>query len=378
MTLQSMVTATLKSKRINTLDLLRGHFLLAILITHYYKFPSPYIYYFGRGELWVSSAPGFVFISGLVIGMISRRRMINDGLSSAVEKIFKRGFKLYLISALLTVAYTMIGLHIGKWQHLNYGLLNASFGEILLKTLLFQYSYGWADLLLYYSVMLMFVAPLVLWFISKGWWKVLLVLSSLLWLGVYFYPGDQKLTGSYIPVESWQFLFVVAMLTGYYKDQISPLYRKLFYGEKSKSFLVVFFALTFITLVISIADRFYGVFDSGLGPFFDKVFYKRELGPGLVFMFFFWFSGLYYIFQRFEALITRFLGWLYLPFGRNSLLTYTVQSIFLFVQFYLPLWGSYWWNAFTTTVLVLLVWVAVKALLYTEQIVVKKPASLPK
>lgn len=366
---QAVVPA--KSKRNNTLDLLRGHFLLAILITHYYKFPSPYVYYFGRGELWVSSAPGFVFISGLVIGMISKKRMLNEGLNSAISKIFKRGFKLYVISTFLTVAYTMLGLYIGKWQYLNYGIMKAGFAEVLIKTLTLQYSYGWADLLLYYSIMLMFVVPAVLCFIHKGWWKILLAFSTLLWLGVYFYPGDQKLTGSYIPVESWQFLFVVAMLCGYYKDKIGEIYRKFFYGKNAKNFLIPFFILTFVTLGISIADRFYGVFDNNLAPFFDKIFYKRELGPGLVAMFFFWFTGLYYIFQRFEPLITKYMGWLYLPFGKNSLLTYTVQSVFLFVQFYLPLWGSYWWNTFTTTVLILLVWVTVIALLRIQKLIPK-------
>ncbi len=353
-------------KRNNTLDLLRGHFLVAILIAHFYKFPSPYIYYFGRGEMWVSSAPGFVFISGLVIGMISKKRIQKDGLKQATIKIFKRGFKLYVISVFLTVGYTVAALEIGRWQDLNYGILQAGYFEILWKSLLLQYSYGWADLLLYYSVMLMFVAPVVLFFLNKGWWKILLAFSTLLWLGLYFYPGRTQLTGSYIPVESWQFLFVVAMMCGYYKDKIAPIYRKYFYGEKSGRFLFVFFTGIAITVGLSIGDRFYNSFRGEFGAFLDQILIKRELGPGLVFMFFYWFSALYYLFQRFERPITKWLGWLYLPFGKNSLLTYTVQSVFLFVQFYLPLQISYWWNTLSTTVLILVVWVSVIAILQFE------------
>jgi len=356
-----------KSTRNNILDLLRGHFLLAILITHFYKFPSPYIFYFGRGEMWVSSAPGFVFISGLVIGMISKRRIGNEGIKSAIKKIFNRGFKLYIVSCALTIGYTLVALKIGSWQYLNYGLLNASVPEIVLKTLIFQYSYGWADLLLYYSVMLMFVSPIVLYLVYKGMWKLLLGGSFLLWLAVYLYPGTTKFTGSYIPVESWQFLFVTAMLCGYYKDKIAPAYRKYFFNNKKRFFRLIYFAGIILTIGLSIADRFYDLFDGKTEVFLDTILIKRELGPGLLFMFFYWFTALYYIFQKFELLIAKWLGWLFIPFGKNSLLTYTVQSVYLFIQFYLPLPNSYWWNTLTTTVLIMLVWLTVKIILQFQK-----------
>ena len=52
-------------QRNSKLDLLRGHYLLAILIDHfsYYTGTSFFVLYNGNGKLWVSAAEGFVFFT---------------------------------------------------------------------------------------------------------------------------------------------------------------------------------------------------------------------------------------------------------------------------------------------------------------------------
>src|SRR5690606_23927707 len=97
------------------------------------------------------------------------------------------------------------------------------------------------------------------------------------------------------------------------------------------------FTLTMLTIAFSVLDRLHNKFtDPQIKLLFDIAFAKIDLGPGRIILFFMWFVCLYHIFQRLQKPITKYLGWLFLTFGQNSLLTYSVQSVFLFVQYYIP------------------------------------------
>ena len=59
-----------KRRRIFELDLLRGFFVVIIIIDHLQLWPSPLRYLTGEGRLWVTAAEGFFLISGLLVGYI--------------------------------------------------------------------------------------------------------------------------------------------------------------------------------------------------------------------------------------------------------------------------------------------------------------------
>ncbi len=55
------------------------------------------------------------------------------------------------------------------------------------------------------------------------------------------------------------------------------------------------------------------------------------------------FSSLFFLFRRFEPWITKRLGWLLLPFGTNSLYTYTIQAfVVFFVMLVYTKASSFW------------------------------------
>ncbi len=58
------------TKRIRAFDILRGYFLIVILINHIELYPSFFDFFTGRGRLLVSAAEGFFFMSGLLVGMV--------------------------------------------------------------------------------------------------------------------------------------------------------------------------------------------------------------------------------------------------------------------------------------------------------------------
>jgi len=155
--------------RLNTLDLLRGWFLVVIASDHLIRIPSMFDLITGRGLLWVSAAEGFFFISGMLVGITRGRQMQLDGLKAASRRLWARAGKLYVASVILTFAY----LFLGYWLQsrgvtaIKGGLTHfGSVGELFYNVFNLNYTYGWADFLSFYAVFLG-LAPLALWLLRR-------------------------------------------------------------------------------------------------------------------------------------------------------------------------------------------------------------------
>jgi hypothetical protein len=334
------------------LDLLRGYFLIGIFVNHLNLRPSVYEYFNGWGELWVSAAEGFVFISGILIGIIYSRQIIKVGFKEVCKRIWQRAFKLYLITTSLTILYSVIGLYAGSWPDTNKGLLYDKVSDIVVNATLLKYSYGWADILYMYTIFVA-VTPLIIWMIKKGFWKILLLVSLMIWYqNLRDYPNLRE-SASYLPLESWQLLYVIAILVGFFKEKVSAVFRKIF------SYKYSFHALSFlfgITIYLSVLDRYKQFFPEQYQHNINMFFDKLHLGPGRIFAFFVWFTFLYVLFAKIYPYALKYAGWILLKFGRNSLLNYTLQSGILFAFYYIPLGGSYFYNTLITTTAVIVLW----------------------
>jgi hypothetical protein len=102
-------TAVQAKKRILAFDILRGFFLIVILINHIELYPNFFDLFTGRGRLLVSAAEGFFFMSGLLVGMVYKRR-IALGMKFIFKKMWKRAFVLYLASVFFTLLFTFLRL----------------------------------------------------------------------------------------------------------------------------------------------------------------------------------------------------------------------------------------------------------------------------
>src|SRR6185312_2171301 len=100
-----------KIQRIIALDLIRGYFLLNILINHLNRFPGVFDIFTARGQLWTSAAEGFFLISGLLVGMIRGSEVRKGQISLSTKKMLKRAAVLYLWTIALTILFTVIGVH---------------------------------------------------------------------------------------------------------------------------------------------------------------------------------------------------------------------------------------------------------------------------
>ena len=153
-----------KSERILAFDLMRGYFLFVILIDHLGFYPNGFDFITGRGTLYVSTAEGFFVVSGLVLGIVRGRKLLNQPFKNAAKLLWKRAFQLYATSIILTLLFTAVGqLFLGN-PGLKYGIFTdwSHWGTLLWRTFTLQYTYGWADFLRLYAIFIFF-APFALW-----------------------------------------------------------------------------------------------------------------------------------------------------------------------------------------------------------------------
>src|SRR5438477_10845772 len=85
------------SKRDLRLDLLRGYCVLAMTVDHL-DAPTWLYMLTGGNRFFVSAAEGFLFISGMVMGIIYRPIAETSGLWAAALKALRRSLFLYLVT----------------------------------------------------------------------------------------------------------------------------------------------------------------------------------------------------------------------------------------------------------------------------------------
>lgn len=375
-----MATTSTKP-RLLSLDLMRGYFLVVIILDHLGRWGSPFEFVTGRGHLWVSAAEGFFFISGLLVGLTSIRKISQIGFRPIWLKLWRRSLLLYVLGVAGTLIFTWIAFRLG-WAPKVDITSSRDWSVIIPEALRLVYVYGWQDFLPRYAIY-MFFAPLAGYLISRGlWWSVLWT-SILIWL----WKGQVSFN------SAWQVVFFSGMIVGYYFPQIkacfntrlSPRLQKL-----SKGLLVSVAAIGLvISYIINIGPQFLYDYSRIVDPLWnhfsdlatkqlvantlttwswslEPFFSHGTMGLGRFGFFLIAFAALFVIVQRYDRLITRYAGWLLLPFGRNSLLTYMVHAVVIFTIDTLiprPTDNIFLFHTLHAILALALVWISVNILL---------------
>ena len=329
----SKVVKKEKSDRILTFDLLRGYFLCVILLNHLYFYPSGFEFFTGKSALYASTAEGFFVVSGIVLGIVRGRKLLNQPFKVAAKLLWKRSIQLYLASIILTFLFTFVAQLFLDNPGLKYGVFTdwTNWQDLLWKTITLNYVYGWADFLRLYAIFI-FVAPFALWLLRKGWLPVYLIISAAIWT---LYPlindfGDSN------KVFSWQFIFFAGFAVGFYWPKIVTFWRELTVRtRKTIGWSTV--AVFAITLLASASLVFGNEIGGTLGPQIDAVhhvveqnFDKDRLPIPRLILGAVWFWALFYIVRRYESWIMKRFGWFLLGFGMNSLYVYTLSAFVVF------------------------------------------------
>ncbi|WP_225410752.1 OpgC family protein [Stigmatella hybrida] len=219
-------------RRLEVLDGLRGYFLVFMVLNHL-SFEGGYLLVkLNHGELgYVQDAPGFVFLSGLLMGQVHGTRMKKQGYRAGASRIYQRVFELYRYTVGCLLAIIGLGFLLSEssvyWEPWLWQLARNDWGFALAAAaLLYQPTY--LDILPQYIVYLALSPPLV-WLCVTGRWVPVALGSMMLWLGVQFgvhLPLASAIDAvmgalhsglvlrAHFNVLAWQLVFTAGMVLG--------------------------------------------------------------------------------------------------------------------------------------------------------------------
>lgn len=321
------------SSRILALDLLRGYFLIAILFDHLQYFPNGLDWVSGRGQLYVSAAEGFFFISGIVLGIVRGRKLIDKPFKLTASLLLKRGLQLYVTAVILFFIFTFIG-----WLFINNpgvkpGIrpIGENFWTLIVNALDFNYIYGWADYLRLYAIYL-FVSPLAMWLLRQKKWYLLIAASLACW---YLYDYSSMDTAELSQVFSWQLIFFGGMTIGFYLDPIRHWWTRRS-ATLRRAIVLSVVSISIVTMVANFVFVIWGeqllghttveTIDATLQVYLNK----ERLPLYRIGLFLIWFGASFWFVTKIERVLMRYLGWILMPFGTNSLYVYTIEAFIIY------------------------------------------------
>ena len=321
------------SERILTFDLLRGYFLVVILLNHLNFYPNGLSLFTGESILYASTAEGFFVVSGIILGIIRGRKLLDKPFMVSAKLLWKRALQLYLTSIALTVIFTLIGQLFLNDPGLKYGIYTnwADWGTFIWQTVSLGYTYGWADFLKYYAIFLAFT-PFALYLLRRGWWYVVIAISFAIWC---LFPLSPLPEYQSQPI-SWQLIFMSGFVIGFYWENITTRWRSLSLQVRHgiRTGLVIAFI---ITAALSFGLVFGHMLGGEMGSRIDALhhgveqyFQKDRLSFARIILGAIWFWALFVLFRRYEAWLVKKFGWLLLRFGSNSLYAYTLSAFVIF------------------------------------------------
>lgn len=155
-------------KRDLRLDFLRGLAVSAMVVDHVGG-DTFLTTLSGGNQAIVSAAEAFVFLSGLVLGMVYAERIARSGPSRALRAMLHRALTLYKASA--GVALFFVGLflltNLRMWHDRSGGLGTDSPLQAVLGALTLRYSFHGSDVLVMYTIMLA-AAPAIIYLFYRG------------------------------------------------------------------------------------------------------------------------------------------------------------------------------------------------------------------
>lgn len=319
--------------RILTFDILRGYFLLVILFNHLAYYPNGFDLFTGRGILYVSSAEGFFLVSGIVLGIVRGRKLIDKPFRDSAKLILKRALQLYLAAVILTIIFTLLAWAFWEMPGVkstppnpNIGFINMLWQSVTLNNI-----YGWTDFLRQYAIFIA-IAPLAVWLLRRGKWYIVLIASFFIWLNFPVYAENQFFVQPY----AWQFIFFLGLIIGFHWPELNSAWKKI-PKALANTIGVTMLTAGIVTAIISAVLVFSQAYDTNLANeltkyhreyevFFDKNRLPIErLALGAI-----WFWGLFWLVRKFEPWFKKWLGWLLIPLGQNSLYVYIVQGFIVF------------------------------------------------
>ena len=308
----------------------------------------------GGNRFFVSAAEGFIFLSGLLVGLIYGPRVARDGLAAIQLHLLRRAVTLYGVTLGLTFTFVGLSRLAGMPWLQDVEPLTP---ELAVSLLTLHHTYYLVDVMLLYTLLLL-VAPIALLLLSVGQTRIVVIASVALWALHLAFPRAATVPWEIVNNETfefsaWQLWFFGGMVIGYHREAVWARLRALP--------LVPSVVVLVVAAALLIALRL-----ATLGQGDLQIFDKHGAQPGRVLAFAVFFPLLYLALTYLWRPLERALGWLLLPFGQNALYVYAMHLFAIYLAaLLLPFVPGFdrfnvWMNTPVQMVAVLLIWLLVK------------------
>jgi len=333
--------------RLETLDQLRGFFIVTIVIDHLSRFPSLFGILSGKALLWVTAAEGFVSISGLLVGYVRGYKNRNQPFKEVSIKLLRRAFLLYLWALIGSIAYVAIIWYIPlQGGAPSTPMQKGDWGTFLTQLITLKYTFVWVHFLTLYALFLA-ASPLAVWLFRRQLAWVVGALSFAL-LAVGWLTDSEAL--------QWQFLFFIPSIVGFYLQSILDWWHAQ--QRKTQVWIAVTtVGLTAITVTLSALFTFYEPLEAFGASINNSLFSKDSISLLRAIMAFLWFTGYMFVFYKFRHVIKKAANWLLIPVGTHSLTAYILHGLALCTISFFTVGGdNFWINTILGIVAILLTW----------------------
>lgn len=323
------------------IDFIRGWVMLILVIVHTEILSLWNLLAWERVGM-ISGGEGFVLLSGVVLGMVSRQRIARGGFGDAASRVVDRALQLYRVHVTLILIVGLLAIVFGEHVKEITSFTNRGGGKTFpLYPATFQ-PWSWLASVLTLKVgphqiqvlglyvCLIMLCPLLLVPLWKQRPLALLGLSWVVYCSNLLAPkmptGAQFEYG--FPLLTWQLLFVHGLVAGYHLQEL----KAWFATRAGRAMLAACFA---------IALAFFAVCQLAPNPLlpswarieaWPELYYairkhadKNTLGPLRLLNYAAFLIALYAVLTRWWPLFQRWLGWFFVPIGQASLYVFILH-----------------------------------------------------
>lgn len=216
-------TPTAPGGRNETLDVLRGGFIVLMMGSHLGAHTAANGLF--HVERWATAASGFVLLAGLVLGMVSRKRLGREGPSGAHGPLLRRALKLWAVHVALMGGLFGLRQLTGLFEVpavADVGGWGSALWQV--ATLRLQSNELMNILPLY--VVLLGAAPLAVEACRRGWPGLVLGPSLALYGAAQLWPELGRLTNAasgpqVFSLAAWQFVFFLGFVGGWFREPLT-------------------------------------------------------------------------------------------------------------------------------------------------------------
>lgn len=375
-------------------DLLRGMAIVFVVVNHI-DIPSVYQLITQEAIGAVSGAELFVLLAGVILGMVYRPRLARDGFAATGALLAKRAWKLYYTALFVIVSVYLIsripwvdtravttftdqgtgaagGQAVGRVYDLygnmdeifSYPVPNYVFADVLLLRI-----GPWQFSVIGLYVVLLLVAPFILWALRRHLAWVVLAVSWGIYLLSSIHPiriFPSQFEDSF-PLLTWQVLFVNGLVAGYYRVQILNFFRRPTGRVVLVGTVLIYLGFLFFTWnnpyqANSDDPRLALIPDNTFRTIYQAYFTRTYLGIGRLLNVAAVVVTFYAALTTYWTPIKKVLGGFLIPLGQSSLYVFIMHVYFAVLIANLAALqnGWIWLNTLAYTLVLAALWVMVR------------------